>query len=500
MEYRKDNSSRSRIEDRYAALLETARVLTATRSTEGLYRAIYRETSKVLEASGFYIARYDAPRDLATVVFFADNHVQQLAEVTYRGSDSRVIRTGEPTLVRDQVEDQSLMTLGDNGEVTRSAMSAPILINNRVAGVISTQSYEPDAFVEADLDLLQAIADIAAVALENTEHLDELRRRSHEAESIEEIGRAIASSLDGSTVIQQVIAAVLDLLGADRSSVWLLEDRTARTAASGGRLALPDGVEWALNDALYHLFVDRRGELLIHDIRDNELIPPDIRLQFQEGSVIAVPLVVEGMVAGFLGASSLTTNLFGATELNLLKRLGAQASVALENARLHARLQALSLTDPLTGLPNRRHLRIHLAKELAAAVRGRRLAVVLFDVDRFKDLNDTFGHLEGDQALQAIASILTDFGRAMNLVARFGGDEFISILSDAPDEGATLYAERVCQAVREHPDLSPYNLSLSYGVALFSEAENPNPDLLIKAADDALYEAKAQRTHAPAER
>lgn len=493
MEYREEEHNRPKLAERYTALLETARVLTSTRSTEGLYRAIYRETARVLEATGFYIARYDAPRDLATVVFYADRGYQRLAAVTYRGSDSSVIRTGKPALVHDQVQQQSVMTLGEDTGVTRSAISAPVLIKSRVAGVISAQSYRPEAFVEEDLELLQAIADIAAVALENAEHLDELHRRRQEAERIEEIGRSIAGSLDAPRVIQQVINAALDLLGADRSSVWLLEERLARTAASGGRLALPEGIEWELGDGLSDILIERKVETLVHDIRASDLIPPDVRLHLQDGALLLTPLVVEGEVTGFLAASNLKANRYGAADLNLLKRLGAQASVALENARLHARLQALSMTDPLTGLPNRRHLRMHLTKEIAAAVRGRKLAVVLFDVDGFKQLNDTRGHVEGDHALQAIASILNEHGRAMNLVARFGGDEFISILSDSTAQGAKLYADRVCGAVQKHPDLAKYGVSLSYGVALYSASGDTNPDHLIKAADEALYAAKAAR-------
>jgi diguanylate cyclase (GGDEF)-like protein len=233
--------------------------------------------------------------------------------------------------------------------------------------------------------------------------------------------------------------------------------------------------------------------LVVDDVRESDLLPDRMRLHQQDGSLIAVPLRVVERVMGFLSASSLKPRAFGMEASRLLQRLGSQASVALGNAELHSKLQALSLTDPLTGLPNRRHLRIHLAKETAAAVRGRQLAVVIFDVDGFKLHNDSRGHLEGDRALQAVAQILSSAGRAMNLVARFGGDEFISVLSESSMSGAQLYADRVSELVAEHPELSVDNLTLSYGIAVYDPAIMDVPDDLIRIADQKLYEAKGRR-------
>ena len=90
--------------DRYRVLLDVGRILTGTLGTDDLFRTIYRETSRVLEAAGFYIALYDEERDLATVVFYADRGREQESEITYRGSESDVIRTGEPSMVTDRTE------------------------------------------------------------------------------------------------------------------------------------------------------------------------------------------------------------------------------------------------------------------------------------------------------------------------------------------------------------------------------------------------------------
>lgn len=486
--------------ERYTVLLETARLLASRRTLDELYRETYRETSRVLETTGFYISRFDDELDEARVVFYADEGIEQTASITYRGSESQVLRTGEPVLIDDDIEEKSVMTLGDGCEkTTRSAVTAPIRIRGGIVGAISAQSYRSHAYDQSDLELLQAIADIAAVAIENAEQVEELERGRREAEKIEEIGRAITRSLEGSEVMSQVVGAVLELLEADGATIWLLDEKLAQAGASRGHQQLTTGAELELGEPFYRR-LHQEDAVVVDDVRESDLIPTRLRLHLQDGSLIAVPLVVSDRVTGFLTATSIQTKAYGEEAVRLLNRLGAQASVAMENAHLHARLQALSLTDPLTGLPNRRHLRMHLAKETAAAVRGRRLAIVLFDLDGFKTHNDTYGHLEGDRALKIVAKALTNEGRAMNLVARFGGDEFISVLSESSVAGAELYAERVRMLIAQHQEPSKHKVTVSYGVAVYDPAVMDVPDDLIRIADEKLYEAKRDRQNRPVPR
>jgi GAF domain-containing protein len=241
------NSARSSVAERYRVLLDIGHNLARTLSPSHLYRSIYQETARVLEAAGFYVALYDREADLATVVFYADQGVERNVAISYRGSDSDVLRLGKAAMIQDRVETRSLMVLGEEGtEVTRSAISAPLIYEGEVVGAISTQSYQAGAYREEDLELLQGIADVAAVAINNAWHVSELDARRREAERIEEIGRAISSSLDAKEVLRSVIDAVLELLQADGSSVWVVEGENARVAASGGKIRLPEGSVWPI--------------------------------------------------------------------------------------------------------------------------------------------------------------------------------------------------------------------------------------------------------------
>ncbi len=478
---------------RYRVLLDIGHTLTGTLSAEDLYRAIYRETARVLEAAGFYISLYDSDRDEATIVFYADQGRERRVQIRFRGSDSQVIREGVGSIISDEVAQHSLLTLGEEDtEITRSAISAPLRHKGKVIGAISCQSYRADAFDDADLELLQGIGDVAAVAIENARFVEELEIRRREAEQLEEIGRALTSSLEPAEVIQRVIDSTLELLAADSATVWLIEGRNAKVAASKGKVALIEGDEWQVPSDVFEDMGDLGRPILIPDLKATELLPEHVRDRVPLQSAVLVPLLIEDRVSGALAAAFAGPHLFTDEEVRVARRLASQASIALANAQLHERLQTLSLKDPLTGLPNRRHLEIHLERELAAARRGRPLCLVIFDLDRFKTFNDTNGHVAGDAALRHLGRVLASGARAMNVVARYGGDEFVSVLAGSTLEEAQQHAVRIQRAVASDPYLLETGMSLSFGIGVYDRSMKTIDDL-IRSADHDLYRAKSSR-------
>jgi diguanylate cyclase (GGDEF)-like protein len=483
--------------ERYRILLEIGHELAATLSQDELYQTIYRETCRAVEASGFYISLYDQSRDLARVVFVADHGEEQRADVTYRGSDSEVIRSQKAALVTEDAADRPLLVLGDHSTVPAATLTAPLIHHGKVLGVISAQSDRPEAYTEEDLELFEAIADMAAVAIENAIQFSELSRRRREAEQIEEIGRALTSELDPELVLGKVVDAVLEVLDVDGASVWLTDGRkggvSMRVAESGGEISLPLGLEWEMSGDLERVLVDERKPFVMDNLAGSGLIPPNVREYLKGGSGVGVPIEMNNQVAGVLTAGSRRPRHFDKFDTSVLQRLARQGSIALENARLHADLHALSITDPLTELPNRRRLQIHLDHEVAAARRGRALALAVFDIDSFKHYNDTFGHVAGDQILKAFADILVQENRAMNLVARYGGDEFVAALTDTTSEGIKAYVERVGRRIQSDETLTKFGISVSAGTAQFDPDEMATVNDLLRAADADMYAQKAAR-------
>lgn len=481
--------------ERYAVLLDIGQTLTGTLELPALYRQIHAQASRVLRADGFYISVHDAERDEARIVYFADEGERQECDVSYRGSESEVIARGRSVLVEDHLSDASVMLLGqDDSRVTRSAISAPLLHDGAVLGAISAQCYDPSAYSPADLELLEGVADLAAVALLNARHVADLEYRALEAERISDIGRAIAASLDPSEVLQRVADAVLELLDADGASVWLLDGTIAHVTAAAGEISLPAGLEWDLADSELHgRLVGRRESVWIDDLAASPVVPDHLRDQLSAGSGIAVPLVVEDSVAGFLTAGSRNTRSFGARQEGALSTLASQAAVALHNARLHEWVRMLSLTDALTGLANRRHFDIHIEREFAAGGRGRSVALVMFDLDQFKQYNDAEGHIAGDAILRAFGKVLQDNNRAMNLVARLGGDEFVAVLTDCHPEGVATFLDRIRAGIAADPLLGSSGVTVSTGIAFYDPDSMRTVEDLIRRADDALFRQKSRR-------
>lgn len=156
--------------------------------------------------------------------------------------------------------------------------------------------------------------------------------------------------------------------------------------------------------------------------------------------------------------------------------------------RERSRAERLALVDQLTGLPNRRHAELTLDAQFAAASRGQKLAVVLFDLDHFKEVNDQHGHKAGDAALRLFGQILKRNTRRMDLSARFGGEEFLTVLSDCDPDGAELFALRVQRELRE-ARLPWGKITVSAGIAFYEEGMG-SYEVLVAAADRALYAAK----------
>jgi diguanylate cyclase (GGDEF)-like protein len=218
-------------------------------------------------------------------------------------------------------------------------------------------------------------------------------------------------------------------------------------------------------------------------------------VEVRDGSATAIGLAVEvsGEPARVL-AIARRDDTFVTREREMLRTLAEQAAMCLENLALHERVQRLAATDELTGLINHRRLQEVLEREVRRAERyGSSLALVMLDVDDFKDVNDRHGHQQGDRVLRAVADAVQTTVRDVDFVARYGGEELAVALPEMEATGAAAVGERIRQAIEaavvRTRDGGAHSVTASIGVAVL-DPDSPARQDLIAAADGALYAAK----------
>ncbi|MFH0778252.1 MAG: sensor domain-containing diguanylate cyclase [Candidatus Eisenbacteria bacterium] len=208
---------------------------------------------------------------------------------------------------------------------------------------------------------------------------------------------------------------------------------------------------------------------------------------------ICAPLKAREAILGALVAvNKLESGSFSESDLSVLSVLANQTAIAIENASLYRSVQQLAVTDELTQVYNFRFLKTALGRELDRAARfHQNFSVLMLDVDNLKTYNDRFGHLKGSAVLKQLAGIVKVTARSIDLVAKYGGDEFLLILPQTPKEGALVLAERVRAAVayQPFPEVSSGEITCSIGVSTYPEDGGTVSELL-EAADTALYAAK----------
>ena len=335
---------------------------------------------------------------------------------------------------------------------------------------------------------------IARELINNRALLAMLKQQTDELDALKKLSINLTSSLDLPDVLDAVVSEAMRLIK-DTRDVHIFLYRNYRL--SFGAALDVEGARnrpWSKprsNGLTYT--VARKGEtIIVEDIRGHPLFttaPPD-----WSGSIIGIPLKVGDKVLGVMNLSRSTLGGFTPSELRLLSLLSDQAAVAISNASLHQIISRQAYSDTLTGLPNRRALDERLEEEVQAARRNNySFAVIMMDLDGFKNVNDTYGHSVGDDVLRLVFNQMARGVRNTDFLARYGGDELTLILTQSEVSSAQIVAEKTVEGMGKLkyklPDGRKLKLGITGGIAIFPVNARNGPDLL-RAADAALYQAK----------
>ncbi len=326
------------------------------------------------------------------------------------------------------------------------------------------------------------------------------QKHARELETLMEITRELARSLELRDVLHAVVDRARSLSDADAVTVFAYNRETQEltnsvTSASSEPLRhpqppSPDGLTVAVAQTAQDAFVsDMRRQSLYADDSGHNL-----------RAVASLPMLLEGKVVGVMNVGYLQPHVFEEDESGMLRALASAAALAVSNASLHERITRLAVTDDLTGLPNRRRFLELVRSEVQRARRySRPLTLLMIDLDRLKQINDQYGHAAGDAMLRGVADGLRFSLRQTDVPARLGGDEFAVLLPETGREDALAIAGRIRAYVETfRTTVNEVEIFSTVSIGLVSRNAGELTDLpsFIRLADEALYRAKSEGRNA----
>lgn len=308
-----------------------------------------------------------------------------------------------------------------------------------------------------------------------------------------EISNAVRSSLDIQDVLHTAVIKIGQAFHLSRCMViWPMPNSDEYTVYEYADEAIVPGKKLFFSDDGHAFVRVAQAKSAPHNFSaEQDTFDKNFLDQFGFLSGMLVPLIYHDRNIGSMFLQDCTTDReWSIDNTALIGSLADLITVAIEHANLHEEKKRQAVTDGLTGIANRRHFNDSFTKEFERAKRyGNCLSLAIFDLDFLKKINDTYGHNVGDSAIKAIGRILSNSCRAVDVAARFGGEEFCLLLPDTDEEDALNLAERVRNLIYETPIEGPGNISASVGVATYPQHANEQ-DELFEAADQALYAAK----------
>jgi len=307
------------------------------------------------------------------------------------------------------------------------------------------------------------------------------------------------SILEPRKVIELVVEKIRELIPSEAWSLMMVDEEKQELvfeAAVGAKARDVSALRLKIGEGVAGWVAQCGKPAIVNDAaRDPRFSARvDTRTQFETRSILCAPLVSRGRTIGVLEIINKQAGPFTRADLQLVLTLVEPCAIAIENAILFQRTEQLTITDDLTRLFNSRYLNLYLGREIKRCKRhGIPLSVIFLDLDGFKGINDQFGHLAGSGTLTEVGKILALGVRESDILARYGGDEFVVVLPETPASGALVIAERLRRAIEEHRFLEPQGIaariSASFGISTYPD-HALSPEGLIQKADQAMYRVK----------
>ncbi len=485
----------SEIEEKSRIVTELEHIsitLSSTFESENIMKVLLSSAIKITQTDAASLLVIDEP---TTTVIESYEFSKETGELKrYRtsarltnGISGDILKTRRPVIINDLKKYNNVNPVAlEKGR--RAVIAMPLIARESLVGILYVDSFSPQEFSQTEIEYLQLLCTQAAIALDNAQLYTKITREAQETAVLYEVSRTFISTLDFNVLLENILKRLLQTFGYLNLAIFLV-DEEKRLLKLCSYINYPESVkeiEIRIGSVGITGHVAATKEMYYSpDVSKDPYYIPGVK---EAKSEVCFPLMIGNRLIGVLDVENPEIDGFTPDDIRLLSTLSAQIAIALENARLYEEAKRLSLTDPLTGLPNRRSFELMIEAELKRAERYRRpFALLMMDFDNFKNYNDKFGHSAGDYILKKFSNLMKDTIRDVDFLGRYGGDEFIAVLPETDASFALVVAERIRKKI-ESEQLDP-PVTLSIGISVFPKDAREKRKL-IDLADSACYESK----------
>ena len=475
----------------YELLTEIGQAISSHLDQDDVLRTVQVELGQIFDTSTFYIAFQEEDEIRFELEVEGGVIFPKRSRKVSNGLTEYIIRTGEPLLIATDLEEVRSKLGVDFIPVrpARSFCAVPIFLGGKPAGVMAALSTERDSqFQPRDLEVMQTAARQLGIAIENARLFAEEQRRARHLAFLNNISKLAISSEDAAQMMANIVREIQKNFRYDHIGIGIMDYATKdiEIKAEAGTTSQTLGRRIAVGSGVLGKVARTGVSALVQNAGPGQLagVLPESR------AVLCLPISYGETLLGVLNVESRDENAFAPQDVLILNTLADLLATALHNSFVFQKLQQQSITDGLTGIKTRRFFWEALSSEWRRASRsGRPFSVVLIDLDKFKEVNDSLGHLEGDMVLARVGRLLEQKCRQSNVVARYGGDEFIILMPETGIEQAQALAERLRLWLATDPMLEEHHITGSFGVASFPVHGFSMEDL-IRVADAGMYVSK----------
>ena len=497
-------------QQRWRTLQTISQRINACLQPQEIFRAISDNIIDILRFDYFMIAVSNNDIGGYDIVHMAGNEKNLTGHHLDNGNGLivHVIENARSLLIDDfsetHVEKLGSVYINEFNQEAKSVIAVPLIRGANVIGMISAQSFRNGIYKSSDLQMLELVSAHSVVALDNARHYQEALNSARLRDTIYLIGQEINSQLNPDQVYDTIFRAIAKVIPVDFMFI--------------------SSVDYENQLQHFHYFKDRE----IDQIHEPFSAPIDEGISgyviksgktFRTGdftkvtidgfefchlgsedhitySLIFVPLFKGALVTGLISVQAKAPNVFTSYHQTLVELIAPYATSALENAWLFSKIETLAITDELSGVYNRHHFNHVLKQEFERCQRyNRPLSLIIVDIDNFKEINDRYGHICGDEVINQYGTMLKDNVRSTDILARFGGDEFAIIMPETNTQQAMIVTKKIealCNKRKFLLEQDEIQVTISIGLAEMILDEDLKPEDLIHKADSAMYQAKNQ--------